>query len=230
MAHQPTPGDTKECARIGNFWTIVPRGDGGENGHSSGTSGPVASRDDGAIFLTATKTNKGSVRLGGFLLTLLGFLFSQRRRFFHHALTPQKKLGSNARCLYDFQGCSERCCTTRSRRQNNYQIQSIRAALCDACAWNGSRMTERCFIGVADRIGNNASVSVRACNIRYSCARRVPDVRPCAARVGAAWYRVQKRGTTWHRVGRAANWSMTSRFVQHDPVTYGNQCAVLRLT
>ena len=37
-----------------------PRGDRSENGRSSGTSGPVASRDDGAIFLTAAKTNKGS--------------------------------------------------------------------------------------------------------------------------------------------------------------------------
>ena len=37
--------------------------------HASGTSGPVASRDDGAVFLTAVKTNKGSVRQG-FLLTL----------------------------------------------------------------------------------------------------------------------------------------------------------------
>ena len=66
---------------------------------------------------------------------------------------------------------------------------------------------EWCFIDVAKRMGthcvNNAFVSVRACNIWYSCARRVPDVRPCAARVGAAWYRVQQRGTTWHRVGRA---------------------------
>ena len=26
-------------------------------------------------------------------------------------------------CLHDFQWCSDRCCTTRSRRQNNYQIQ-----------------------------------------------------------------------------------------------------------
>ena len=26
-------------------------------------------------------------------------------------------------CLYDFQWCSEHCCTTRSRRQNNYQTQ-----------------------------------------------------------------------------------------------------------
>ena len=73
--------------------------------------------------------------------------------------------------------------------------------------------------------------NTRLCNIRHSCARRVPDVRPCAARVGAAWYRVQKRGTTWHRVGRAANWD------EHDvalratrPVAYVNQCAVLRLT
>ena len=41
----------------------------------------------------------------------------------------------------------------------------------------------------------------------YSSARRVLDVRPCAARVGAAWYRGQKRGTTWHRVGRAADWN-----------------------
>ena len=47
--------------------------DGAEKGLSSGTSGPNASRDDGAIFLTATKTNKGSVRRG-FLLTLGGFL------------------------------------------------------------------------------------------------------------------------------------------------------------
>ena len=32
--------------------------------NSTGTSGPVASRDNGAIFLTAAKTNKGSVRRG----------------------------------------------------------------------------------------------------------------------------------------------------------------------
>ena len=30
--------------------------------HASGTSGPIAPRDDGAFFLTAAKTNKGSVR------------------------------------------------------------------------------------------------------------------------------------------------------------------------
>ena len=35
----------------------------------------------------------------------------------------QQKRGSNARCLHDFQRCSEHCCTTRSRRPNNYQIQ-----------------------------------------------------------------------------------------------------------
>ena len=28
-------------------------------------------------------------------------------------------------CLHDFQWCSDRCCTTRSRRQNNYQIQQV---------------------------------------------------------------------------------------------------------
>ena len=56
VAHQPTPGDTREYARIGNFLTIAPRGDGGENGRSSGTSGPVLSRDDGAIFFTAAKS------------------------------------------------------------------------------------------------------------------------------------------------------------------------------
>ena len=44
--------------------TSAPRGEGAENGLSSGISGPVASRDDGAIFLTAAKTNKGSVRGG----------------------------------------------------------------------------------------------------------------------------------------------------------------------
>ena len=64
VAHQPTPEDTKEYACTGNFWTIVPRGDGGENGLSSGTSGQTASRDDGAIFLTAAKTKKRSVRWG----------------------------------------------------------------------------------------------------------------------------------------------------------------------
>ena len=44
--------------------TSAPRCDGGEDGLPSGTSGPIASRDDGAVFLTATKTNKGSVRRG----------------------------------------------------------------------------------------------------------------------------------------------------------------------
>ena len=57
--------------------TSAPRGDGGEDGHSSGTSGPIASRDDGAIFLTAAKTNKGSVRRR-FLITL-GCSSSERR-------------------------------------------------------------------------------------------------------------------------------------------------------
>ena len=42
---------------------------------------------------------------------------------------------------------------------------------------------------------NKAFVSVRVCSIQNSCARRVPDVRPCAAR---AWC---------HRVGREANWN-----------------------
>ena len=46
----------------------------------------------------------------------------------------------------------------------------------------------------------------RLCNIRYSCARRVPDVRLCAARVGAAWCRVERHGMTWHRIGRTVNW------------------------
>ena len=46
--------------------TSAPRG---ENGHSSGISGPVASRDDGAIFLTAAKTQQ-RIRARGFLLTL----------------------------------------------------------------------------------------------------------------------------------------------------------------
>ena len=80
VAHQPTPGDTKEYACIGNFWTFVPRGDGGENGHSSGISGPIASRDDGAIFLTAAKTNKGSVRPGFLLGTQDMILFQHRVR------------------------------------------------------------------------------------------------------------------------------------------------------
>ena len=35
--------------------------------YSSGTSGPIASRDDGAIFLTAVKTNEGSVHRGSSL-------------------------------------------------------------------------------------------------------------------------------------------------------------------
>ena len=73
VAHWPTPGDTKEYARIRNFLTSAPRGDGDENGRSSGTSGPVASRDDGPIFFTAAKTYQESVRRG-FLLTLGGFL------------------------------------------------------------------------------------------------------------------------------------------------------------
>ena len=51
--------------------TSAPRGDGGEDGLSSGTSGPIASGDDRAFFLTAAKTKKGSVRQG-FLLTLGG--------------------------------------------------------------------------------------------------------------------------------------------------------------
>ena len=73
MAHPQTPEDIKEYACIWNFWTVAPRGDGGENGLSSGTSGPIASSDDGAIFLAAAKTYKGSVRRG-FLLTLGRFL------------------------------------------------------------------------------------------------------------------------------------------------------------
>ena len=39
---------------------IAARGDGAEHGLSSGTSGPIASHDDGAIFLTAAKTSKRS--------------------------------------------------------------------------------------------------------------------------------------------------------------------------
>ena len=70
----------KEYACIGNFWTIVPRGDGGENGLSSGTCGPIGPRHDGA----AAKTNKGSVRRG-FLLTLGWFLLkTQDMIFFQH--------------------------------------------------------------------------------------------------------------------------------------------------
>ena len=44
--------------------TIAPRGDGAENGRSPGTSGPIVSRDDGAISLTAAKTYQESVRRG----------------------------------------------------------------------------------------------------------------------------------------------------------------------
>ena len=50
-----TPADSRRHPCIWNFWTIVARGDGAENGHSSGASGPIASRGDGAIFLTGQK-------------------------------------------------------------------------------------------------------------------------------------------------------------------------------
>ena len=40
------------------------RGEGAESGHSLGTSGPVASHDDGAIFLTAAK-NQQRIRATG---------------------------------------------------------------------------------------------------------------------------------------------------------------------
>ena len=83
---------------------------------------------------------------------------------------------------------------------------------------------ERCFNVVANQMSarwNNAFVSVSACNIGLSCARRVPDVRPSAARVGAAWYRGRKRGTTWHRVARAANRN------EHDVALRATRCCRL---
>ena len=78
LAHWQTPGDTKEYPCIWNFWTTAPRGDGGEIGLSSGTSAPIASRDDGAVFLTAANTNKRSVRRG-FLLRTQHMIFFQHR-------------------------------------------------------------------------------------------------------------------------------------------------------
>ena len=62
--------------------TSAPRGDGGENGLSSGTSGPIASRDDGAV-LIAAKTYQDSVRQG-FLLTLRVLLRTQDMILFQH--------------------------------------------------------------------------------------------------------------------------------------------------
>ena len=47
-------------------------------------------------------------------------------------------------------------------------------------------------------------------------------------RLGIACKSVVPRGIV--SVARQSGRSMTSRFVQHDPVAYGNQCAVLRLT
>ena len=58
--------------------TSAPRGDGAENGLSSGTSRPIGPRHDGAIFLTAAKTNKGSVRRG-FLLGTQDMISFQHR-------------------------------------------------------------------------------------------------------------------------------------------------------
>ena len=48
-----------------------------------------------------------------------------------------------------------------------------------------------------------------------------------SVRLGIAGKSVVRRGIV--SVARQTGMSMTSRFVQHDPVTYGNQCAVLRL-
>ena len=84
VAHKQTPGDTKEYACIGNFWTIVPRCDGAESGHSSGTSRPIASRDDGAISLTAAK-NQQRIRAPGFPPHLAEFLLrTQDMILFQH--------------------------------------------------------------------------------------------------------------------------------------------------
>ena len=46
--------------------------------HASGTSGPFASRDDGAIFLTASKTYQESLRRG-VLLRTQDIILSQHR-------------------------------------------------------------------------------------------------------------------------------------------------------
>ena len=65
--------------------TPAPRGDGGENGLSSGTSGPIASREYGVVFLTAAKTYKGSVRQGVLPHHLVGFLLrTQDMILFQH--------------------------------------------------------------------------------------------------------------------------------------------------
>ena len=47
-------------------------------------------------------------------------------------------------------------------------------------------------------------------------------------RLGIACKSVVRRGIV--SVGRQTGTTMTSRFVLHDPLTYGDQCAVLRLT
>ena len=74
--------ETKEYACIGNFWTTALRGDGAENGHSSG---PIASRDDGAVSSTAAKTFQGSVRREVLLTLGSGFLLrTQDMILFQH--------------------------------------------------------------------------------------------------------------------------------------------------
>ena len=69
--------------------------------HASGTSGPVASRDDGAIFLTASKTYQESLRLG-VLLTLEGFSSERRTSSY-----PNTGFGGT--------GQTERVCVCRKR-------------------------------------------------------------------------------------------------------------------
>ena len=70
--HQKTPKNMHASG------TSAPRGDGGEDGHSSGTSGPIASRDDGAIFLTAAKTQQRFCA-PGVLLSTQDMISSQHR-------------------------------------------------------------------------------------------------------------------------------------------------------
>ena len=66
--------------------------------HASGTSGLIAARGDGAIFLTAAKTNEGSVRQG-FLLTLRVLLRTQDMILFQHLVRRDEKSVCRVRFL-----------------------------------------------------------------------------------------------------------------------------------
>ena len=103
---------------------------------SSGTSGPIASRDDGAIFLTAAKTNEGSDAWYDLIPTpdseeRTDGKSVRRERFpdtaWCNTINSDRKEDNNQFCLIEVRVPLRlsvvQLALLYHRRQNNYQIQ-----------------------------------------------------------------------------------------------------------